>query len=226
MLARSGVLWSNGAESGTRCHLHGPGKTCPGCAPVLPCLTAGSGRRVSSKAAGAALGWGWTPPGQRVPVMELAGRLLADVELSSDPDLLGWNDHTGDTEHASFLAYRCPGVTSHGFGLRPLRTVLSVFAAHGCRAFPQVYDTDKSTLTRPNGPERYAADCVRIYRGLGFRDITLLLGLSAGPEIVERWIKYCAAEGLPWHLYRAGRFTRAFAWVNTLLAGDTAEALP
>ena len=29
LLARSGVLWSNGAESGTRCHLLGPGKTFP-----------------------------------------------------------------------------------------------------------------------------------------------------------------------------------------------------
>lgn len=218
LLTRSGVLWTLDSRGGSRCLLgHAANVTCPGCLPLLPCLTSGGGATVRRAAADAALGWAWTPPGVRGPALDLSGRFIADVELSSDPDLPGWDGAAEDSEHAAFLSYRCQGVTSHGYPKRALEHVLTTFAAHGCRVFPQVYDSDRSTLTREGGPEAYIRRSVRMYAALGFEKITPLLGLSAGPDIVRRWVRWCDKRRVAWHLWAADDLTNEHAWVCRLL---------
>lgn len=189
------AIWSLGADWSSRCG---------GALPVVPAATRDWGATVRADN-GAALVWGWTAPGQQAAAEKYAGRLIADVETYVTATPNRWRGKPSEIGDAEFLAARCPGVTSHGYVAPVIRNVLKVFGAAGCVGVPQVYDTDRSTLTRKDGPRGFLRQCVDSYDRAGFEYVLPLLGLSAGLDIVSEWIDECEKMGVPWHLYSLQR---------------------
>lgn len=184
-----GGIWSL-REQGTYCGL-----------PLVPTVTTGFGADVIENVAAPRV-WGWTPPGELAAAAAYGSRLIADVELASTnkqrPDA-GWTGR--EVDEAAAVASLVGGVTSHGFVLRQLRNVLEQFARRGLPAYPQVYDSDRSTKPRP-----FLRTCVEQYRALGFREVRPLLGLFAGPDHLRAWLEECRTLGVRpdlWSLARA-----------------------
>lgn len=192
-LTASGYIWTNAADLDR----HESGLT-PLCR-----LTFNLGERVAAGIGDTRKGWAWmsSMPSALVIAQQLAGRFVADIELSG-----GWHDRPHEVDLARQLAPLSLGVTSHGFVKAQLRKVLTVFAELGLPVFPQVYDGDRSTLTRKGGPARFLDDCVSMYKDLGFRVVVPLLGLHSGADIVRTWIDRCEERGLAWHIWRAGLY--------------------
>lgn len=139
--------------------------------------------------------WGWTPPGvgdfwEGDADLRLAERYklrtIADVELRQ------WKGRAGEATAARALADLCGGVTSHGFVAPPLEDSLREFADRDRIAYPQVYDTDRSTPVDGS----FIAACVQSYRKIGFARVVPLLGASAGPERLAAWAAWCRTEGV------------------------------
>lgn len=175
----SGV-WSLSPKPGRYCNL-----------PLVPMATSGLGAQVLDVPSGVRC-WGWTPPGELAAVRRYGRSLIADVELRSTNKLrpeAGWTG--AEVAEAAQVAAGVGGVTSHGFVLRQLRDVLGEFARAGCTAYPQVYDSDRSTE-----PRGFLRQCVKMYRAAGFSEVVPLLGLSAGPEHLFAWLDECRALGV------------------------------
>lgn len=169
--------------------------------PLVPTVTSGFGADVIENVPGPRV-WGWTPPGELAAAAAYGPRLIADVELASTnkqrPDA-GWTG--AEVDEAAAVASLVGGVTSHGFVLRQLRDVLGQFARRGIVAYPQVYDSDRSTE-----PRAFLRQCVEQYRAVGFREVRPLLGLSAGPDHLRAWLAECRSLGVRpdlWSLARA-----------------------
>ena len=171
-----------------------PGAVLDGRLPLLPCATADLGRVVRSVAGPA---WGWTAPdasGAASPA------LVADVELRS---WKGGRASAWEAEVAERLAAICPGVTSHGYAPSRLVHALEPFALLDRVGFPQVYDSDRSTV-----PATFIRRCVDTWRRRGFERVVPLLGLSAGAKHVRTWIEWCEHEGLEWHLWSVAEWRK------------------
>ena len=223
-LLSSGYLWTNAADLDR----HASGLT-PFCR-----LTFNLGERVAAGAGDKRNGWAWTRPmpGALVIAQRLAGRFVADIEVpdSRTPAHLRdyfWRGLPHEATLARQLAPLSAGVTSHGFVKAPLRKALRAFAELGLPAFPQVYDGDRSTLTRRGGPVGFLDDCVSMYTDLGFRAVVPLLGLHSGADSVRAWIDRCEARGLPWHIWRAGHYrARLHAFLGERLRRPPQPAAP
>lgn len=176
-LDSAGGVWSLSPKSGLYCGI-----------PLVPVATGGMGERLLNVLPGVRC-WGWTPPGELAAASHFGRDLIADVELRSTNKVrpeAGWSGR--ETAEAAVLASLVGGVTSHGFVLHQLRDVLTIFARAGCVAYPQVYDSDRSTE-----PRAFLRQCVKMYREAGFSEVRPLLGLSAGPAHVVAWLDECAA---------------------------------
>lgn len=182
-------IWSLSPKPGRFCGL-----------PLVPMATTGMGARVLEVPRGVRC-WGWTPPGELEAANRYGRELIADVELRSTnktrPDA-GWTGR--ELAEAEAVARRVGGVTSHGFVLRQLRNVLGTFARAGCAAYPQVYDSDRSTE-----PRSFLRQCVSQYRAAGFAEVRPLLGVVAGPEHLFAWLQECHALGVRPDLWQLPR---------------------
>ena len=80
---------------------------------------------------------------------------------------------------------------------------LEPFALLDRVGFPQVYDSDRSTV-----PATFIRRCVDTWRRRGFERVVPLLGLSAGAKHVRTWIEWCEHEGLEWHLWSVAEWRK------------------
>lgn len=182
-------VWSLGTGQGTWCTQ-----------PIIPVCTAEFGARVL-EVPGEGLVWGWTPPGDLRAARKYGPRLIADVEMRSSTKAkpsAGWAG--SELEEARALAPLVHGVTSHGYVAASLRGVLGVFADADCVAYPQVYDSDRSTE-----PRKFLRNCIDSYDRAGFRYIVPLLGASAGADYLREWIDECRKIGVPYSLWSLQR---------------------
>jgi len=206
----AGGVWSLSPRVGSYCGL-----------PLVPVATGGFGDRVLEVPDGVRC-WGWTPPGEYAAADRYGLNLIADVELArtnkSRPDA-GWTG--AEMMQAEGLAPRVGGVTSHGFVLKQLRGVLGTFARAGCTAYPQVYDSDRSTE-----PRSFLRRCVDMYAKAGFVRIVPLLGVSAGPEHLLAWLDECQRMGLRPDLWQLSRLREIKACDNAQKAGGQNGSLP
>lgn len=206
----AGGVWSLSPKTGTYCGL-----------PLVPVATGGFGAHVLELPEGVRC-WGWTPPGEFAAADRYGQALIADVELArtnkAKPSA-GW---TGtELAQAEALAPRVGGVTSHGFVLRQLRGVLGAFAAAGCTAYPQVYDTDRSTE-----PRSFLRRCVAMYLEAGFKNVVPLLGVAAGPDHLVAWLDECARMQIRPDLWQLSRLREIKACDNGHKAQPGNRPLP
>ena len=184
----AGGIWSLGAR-GSYCGL-----------PLVPPATSGMGAKVLDVPAGVRC-WGWTPPGELAAARRYGPAFIADVEFRGTnkvrPDA-GWTG--SELLEAADVAQGIGGVTSHGFVLHQLRGVLGRFAAAGCTAYPQVYDSDRSTE-----PRAFLRRCVGMYRAAGFTRVVPLLGVSAGVTHLLAWLDECRRMDLRPDLWQLAR---------------------
>lgn len=175
-----------------------PGSWCG--APVIQKCTADYGDRVL-EVTGDGLVWGWTPPGDLRAAQKYGPRLIADIEMRSSTKAkpsAGWKGD--ELAAAAKLAPLVHGVTSHGFVAPSLREVLQVLAGHGVVAYPQVYDSDRSTK-----PRKFLRQCLDSYHNAGFLYVVPLLGASAGADYLREWIDECRIIGVPFSLWSLQR---------------------
>lgn len=199
----AGGVWSLAPRAGRYCGL-----------PLVPVATGGFGGKVLEVPDGVRC-WGWTPPGEYQAADRYGLNLIADVELArtnkTRPEA-GWTG--AELAQAEGLAPRVGGVTSHGFVLRQLRGVLGTFARAGCTAYPQVYDSDRSTE-----PRSFLRRCVDMYAHAGFARIVPLLGVSAGPDHLLAWLDECQRMQLRPDLWQLSRLREINACDNAHKAG-------
>lgn len=197
------IDWKAGANIGVWNIGNGNGQWCG--VPLIPTVTANYGEDVKT-VGGAYLVWGWTPPGDLRAALKYGKRLIADCELRASTKAkpsAGWKGD--ELAQAKALAPLCHGVTSHGFVPPSIKAVLMEFAQAGGVAYPQVYDTDRSTLNNPGGPRAFLNTCVESYRKIGFERVVPVLGASAGEDIMAEWIDECRLKGYTYTIWSEQR---------------------
>jgi len=145
--------------------------------------------------------WGWTPPGDLRAAQQYGKRLIADVEdrksTKAKPSA-GWTGE--EVEDAVACASLVGGITSHGYVFKNLRNVLKAFADNGCTAYPQVYDSDRSTE-----PRKFLRTCVNMYRDAGFAEVVPLISASSGVDFLRAWLAECAELNVQAAIYSLQR---------------------
>lgn len=182
-------IWTLSTQGGQRCGV-----------PLLPRGTDNYGADVVPLPPGSRC-WGWTPPGDLRAAERFGVGLVADLELraaTKAAPLAGWTG--AELAEAEQLAALVGGVTSHGYVAPALRQVLQRFAAAGRTAYPQVYDSDRSTE-----PRGFLRTCVNSYRKAGFANIVPLLSASSGVDYLLAWIEECAELGVRPAIYSLER---------------------